>query len=1026
MKFFTDIFVERPVLASVVSLLILVVGLRSIFVLSVREFPFTENGIITIETPYIGANPEVVESFITTTIEDAAALSNGIEYMTSSSGQGMSTISVFLRLNYDTDKALTEISANVSSVVDQLPPGSQLPELSIDVGEATDLMYIGFYSDELSQGEVTDYIYRIAQPAIRAVNQVLDAELLGYRRFALRAWLDPGKLAAYNLTPNDIFNALDSNDVLTAAGRSDGQMVAVNLFANTNLTSLKEFEELIISYVDGALIRLGDVATISLGAENYDSNVSFDDKTAVFVGVQVVPDGNVLAVIDQVREVIDEMQDNLPPGIKAEIVYDATQYIHASIAEVVKSLIEATIIVILVVFAFLGSLRSAIIPIIAIPLSLIGTFFMMYHLGYTINLLTLLSLVLAIGLVVDDAIIIVENIDRHIRAGLTPFKAAIMGARELANPIIAITIVLIAVYLPIGFVGGLTGILFTEFVFTLAGAVAISAIIALTLSPMMCSKILPAAQANKNKFEIYVDTRFDKLHNHYKNLLTRSFDHLNVTAVFAVIIFISIALLYKTTKTELAPDEDQGLLLTSLTASPNASVHQVSLYSKDFYQRMKPFEEVEHIFQLDGITNANGSISTLNTSIDGIVLKPWDERERTMSEIMPLMEEQVDQVAGAKIALYQPSPLPGAVGLPIQFAIVTTQPYKELYEISNEFFEKARKTGLFSYLDNDLKLDMLQANIIVDRYKAAVLGIGMDDISDMLSAALSQNYVNFFNLDGRAYQVIPQVTRQDRLNYDQVLDYYITTETGQTVPLATIASIETEVVPESLNHFHEQHSATISGVLNSGVTMGEAIDELENIADELLPAGYAHEYGGESRYYQQSSATLPLTFGFSMIIIYLSLAALFESFRDPLIILISVPMSIFGALLFLNLGVGGASLNIYTQVGLVTLIGLISKHGILIVQFANTLQIEGKDKKEAIMMAACIRLRPILMTTGAMVLGVIPLLIAQGPGAESRFNIGLVVASGISIGTLFTLFVLPAMYLFLAKTHTKQEEAITA
>ncbi|MGA2654450.1 MAG: efflux RND transporter permease subunit [Gammaproteobacteria bacterium] len=1014
---FTDIFVQRPVLASVVSLLILVVGLRSIFVLSVREFPFTENGIITIETPYIGANPEVIESFVTTTIEDAAALSNGIEYMTSISGQGMSTISVFLRLNYDTDKAMTEINANVSSVINQLPPGSQLPQLSIDVGEATDLMYIAFYSEVLSRGEVTDYVYRIAQPAIRAVNQVLDAELLGYRRFALRAWLDPQKLAAYGLTPNDIYNVLYNNDVLSAAGRSDGQMIAVNLTANTNLTSLEDFRDLSVGFIDGANIKLSDVATISLGAENYDSAVSFDGKTAVFVGVQVVPDGNVLAVIDEVRHVVHEMQEELPEGIKAEIIYDATQYIHKSISEVVKALLEATFIVILVVLAFLGSLRSAMIPIVAIPLSLIGTFFMMHLFGYSINLLTLLSLVLAIGLVVDDAIIMVENIDRHIREGLSPLKASIIGARELANPIIAISIVLIAVYLPIGFVGGLTGILFTEFVFTLAGAVAISAIVALTLSPMMCSKILPASEKGKNNFEMYIDTQFNKLHDRYKALLTRSFESLNVTAVFAVIIFIGIGVLYNTTMTELAPDEDQGLLLADLTTSPNASVYQTSLYSQDFYERIKPFKEVKHIYQLDGITNANGTVSTLNSSIAGIVFKPWDKRKQSTLDLLPKMEEQIDQIAGAKVALYQPSPLPGAVGLPVQFAIITTKPYLDLYEVSYQFFDKAQESGLFAYLDNDLKLDMLQANIIIDREKAAALGLQMADVSNVLSAALSQNYVNFFNLDGRAYQVIPQVMREKRLNYDDVLSYYITTGSGHTVQLATIATIETEVVPEQLNHFHEQHAATISGVLNSGITMGQAIDELEQIAEQILPSGYAYEYGGESRYYQQSSATLPLTFGFSMVIIFLSLAALFESFRDPLIILISVPMSIFGAMLFLNIGVGGASLNIYTQVGLVTLIGLISKHGILIVQFANSLQLEGKNKLEAITLAASIRLRPILMTTAAMVLGVIPLLLAAGPGAESRFNIGLVIASGISIGTLFTLFVLPAMYLFLAKEH---------
>ncbi|MFA6036743.1 MAG: efflux RND transporter permease subunit [Legionellales bacterium] len=1022
---FTDIFIQRPVLATVVSLLILALGIRSLFVLTVSEFPFTENGIITIETPYTGANPEVIESFITSTMESAVAQSNGIDYMSSVSSQGLSTVSVFLQLNYDTDKALTEITSNVSSVVDQFPAESQAPEISIDVAQATDLMYIGFYSDTLSRSEITDYILRVAQPRIRAVHQILDAELIGARAFALRAWLDPAKLAAYHLTPADVFTALDENDFLSAAGRSDGQTLAVNININTNLKSVEEFKELVISYEDGAMIKLSDVGTVSLGAEEYDSSAHFDGQNAVFIGIQVVPDGNVLTVLDNVREVVHELSEELPEGFKTKIIYDASDYIHAAIDEVVKVLIEAVFIVGLVILLFLGSMRSSIIPIIAIPLSIIGTFFIMYLLGYSINLLTLLSLVLAIGLVVDDAIIMVENIDRHIQAGLSPLKAAVKGARELANPIIAISVVLIAVYLPIGFTGGMTGTLFTEFAFTLAGAVAISAIVALTLSPMMSSKLMKAnTQDNPSAFTEFVDAHFKRLHDSYKDLLSRSFNHMNVTITFAIIVIVSLAFLYNGSKSELAPTEDQGLLLSDLMASPNASVYQTSIYSKELYKGISKFEDVRHVYQLDGITDVNGIVGTLNTSVGGIVFKPWEDRDHTISDIMPKMQAQMDKISGAKIALYQPSPLPGTNGLPVQFVIVTTKPFSELNEVATIFFDKAQASGLFSYIDNDLKLDMLQATIEIDRLKAASLGLTMADIGDAISGALSQEYVNFFELDGRAYQVIPQMSRQHRLNYDQVLNYYITTEEGDSVALSTIASISTSVLPESLNHFHELHAATISGVLNDNVTMGTALDTLEHIAETVLPDGYSYEYAGESRSYQNESAALPITFLFSLIIIYLTLAALFESFRDPLIILISVPMSLFGAMLFINLGVGGASLNIYTQVGLVTLIGLISKHGILIVQFANSLQIEGKSKIDAITMAASIRLRPILMTTGAMVLGVIPLLIATGPGAASRFNIGLVIASGISIGTLFTLFVLPAMYIMLAKTH-KPEEIIT-
>lgn len=1017
---FTDIFIKRPVLATVISLLILVLGIRSVSILSLQEFPSTESGIITIETPYVGADPEVIESFITTTMEGAIAQSNGIDYMTSVSSQGISIISVFLHLNYDTDKALTEITSNISSVVDQLPPDSQAPEISIDVNQATDLMYIAFYSDVLSLNQITDYIARIAQPRLRAVHQVLDAELLGQRPFALRAWLDPQKLAAFNLTPTDVFDALEKNDFLSAAGRSDGNMLAVNININTNLKTVDEFRNLIIGYDKGAVIKLEDLGTVSLGAEEYDAITRYQDKNAVFIGMQVVPDGNVVKVIGDVNDVMEELISELPDGLKAKIVYDVTDYIDSAINEVLLVLLETIIIVILVIFSFLGSVRSAIIPIVAIPLSLIGSFFVMYLLGYSINLLTLLSLVLAIGLVVDDAIIVVENIDRHIREGMSSLQAAITGARELANPIIAITVVLVSVYLPIGFVGGFTGILFVEFAFTLAGAIVISAIVALTLSPMMCAMLMTPLQTDNHRVVNAINVHFENLREKYKNALSHTFNYSKETIVFCILIVVSIMFLYTTSKTELAPAEDQGLILVDFTASPNASVYQTALYSKDLYNKMSEFEEIEHIFQLDGVVDVNGRLGRLNTSLSGLVFKPWDER-KPIHKLMPKLQEKADEVTGAKIALYQPSPLPGTIGFPVQFAITTTKPYAELHDVSTAFLNEVREMGLFSFVDNDLRLDMLQAIIEIDRPKAAALGLSMTDIGDVIAGALSQEYVNFFALDGRAYQVIPQVMRKDRLNYDQVLNYYVTTQSGESVPLSTIATTKTVVVPESLNHFHELHSATIFGVLNPSVTMGEALNKLEQLADRMLPDGYEYEYGGESRNYKTESAALPLTFLFSMIIIFLALAALFESFRDPFIILISVPLSIFGALLFINLEVGGASLNIYTQVGLVTLIGLISKHGILIVQFANALQMEGKNKLEAISMAASIRLRPILMTTGAMVLGVIPLLIASGPGAAGRFNIGLVIFTGVSIGTLFTLFVLPTMYLLLAKTHNKEE-----
>ena len=1018
---FTDIFIQRPVLATVLSLFILVVGVRSAFDLNVMEYPFTENAVVTVTTYYTGADPEIIAGFITTPLENSIAQANGIDYMTSSSTQGTSTILAYLRLNYDSNAALSQINTQVNAVLNQLPPSSLLPEITVAVGETIDSMYIGFYSDVLPRNNITDYLIRVVQPKLQSVTGVQTAEILGMRQFALRVWIDPDRLSAYNLTPSDIHQALAANDFIAAAGRTDGDMITINMEVNTNLTSVEEFRRMAVKYDNGAIVRLEDVANVTLGAQNYDSAVAFDGIDAVYIGIKVAPTANVLTVIDDVRKQFAYIHQQLPEGLKGDIVYDATAFINTSIEEVVVSLLEALIIVTIVVFLFLADLRSVSIPVIAIPLSLIGTFFIMLMLGYTINLLTLLALVLAIGLVVDDAIIVVENVHRHIEEGMAPFKAAIQSARELANPIIAISVVLIAVYLPIGFMQGLTGALFTEFAFTLAGAVAVSAVIALTLSPMMCAKMLKAKEAQENgksgmrKLMEFIDTRFERLRAFYERLLEDTLNHIPVTVVFGVIILGSLYFLYAGSKAELAPPEDQGIILAQMTMAPNASIYQTGLYSHDFYKRMAAFPETDHVFQIDGSTG-------LNTSIGGAVFKPWNQRKRTADELMPLMQQSLGEISGAKVAVFQPPPLPGSSGLPVQFVITTTEPYDKLNLVVNDFMDAVTPTGLFAYIDKDLKIDKLQAKITLDHDKTTELGLTLQDVGNSLAAALSQGYVNYFDFSGRSYQVIPQMARDSRLNYDQVLNYYINTGAGKPIPLFTIATIEQAVVPESINHFQQLNSATISAVPYPGIAMGTVLDKLKSIGEGMLPEGYNIDYAGESRQYVQEGSALIGTFAFALIIIFLSLAALFESFRDPVIVLISVPMSIFGALLFINLGFGGVSLNIYTEVGLVTLIGLISKHGILIVQFANDLQLEGKNKREAIMLAAGIRLRPILMTTAAMVLGVIPLLLATGAGAASRFNIGVVIAGGISIGTVFTLFVVPTMYMLLAKTHHKLTE----
>lgn len=1012
----TDLFIKRPVLATVISLLILALGLRAIGSLPILQYPFTQSAIVTINTTYTGADPATVAGFITTPLENSVAQANGIDYMTSSSTPGLSTITVNLLLNYDPLKALSDITAQVNAVLNQLPKNSQLPVISVSVSQSILSMYIGFYSKELPINKITDYVIRAVQPKLQAVNGVQNAQILGNQTFAMRAWMDPVKLAGFGISPAAVASALLNNDFISAAGRTDGSMVVQNLATNTDLRNVNQFRNMVLKSENGAIIRLKDVAQVDLDAQNYTSSVSFDGQQAVYVGILVAPAANLLTVINDIKKVYPSILQQLPQGLNSKIVYDSSKFVNSSIKEVIKSLFEAFIIVTIVIFLFLGSIRSVVIPLIAIPLSIIGAFIVMLALNYSINLLTLLALVLAIGLVVDDAIIVVENVQRHMEDGKTAWEASILGARELANPIIAITVVLIAVYAPIGFMGGLTGALFSEFAFTLTGAVTVSAVIALTLSPMMCSKFLKSPQEEKkSKFILYVNHLFLRLEKSYERTLAKALNYLSVVMVFAVIILLSNYFLFITSDTELAPTEDQGIIIAQTTATANASLGQTHLYSNAVYDIFKKYPETDHIFQIDGTGNS------LNQAIIGMVFKPWDERDHTTNQIQPIIQNQLDEIAGAKAAAFQLPSLPGGGnGLPIQFVITTTNDFYKLNDLLQLFLGKAQESGIFAYIDPDLKIDQAQTTILLDRDRASELGLTMSDIGNVLGAALSEGYINYFYYDGRSYQVIPQMTRQQRINTNQVLNYYLTTATGAQVPLSTVAKLKEIIVPESINHFQQLNSVTISAIALPGVSMGQALDTLKNIAKEVLPQGYTIDYANQSRQFIHEGSALVVTFFFALIIIFLSLAALFESFRDPLIVLISVPMSICGAMIFISLGIGGATLNIYSEVGLVTLIGLISKHGILIVQFANDLQLAGKSKREAVQTAATIRFRPILMTTAAMVLGVIPLILASGAGAESRYNIGLVIATGISIGTLFTLFVVPSMYLLLAQDHREK------
>lgn len=1015
----TDLFIRRPVLASVVSLFILVLGIRSFSSLQVLQYPKTENGVVTVSTSFPGADPDAIAGFITTPLETAIAQANGIDYMVSSSQSSTSTITVYLRQNYDSSKAAAEINIKVNSVLNQLPTGTLQPVITVKVGQTIDAMYMGFTSKTLAANQITDYLIRVVQPKLQSIEGVQTAEVIGNQTFALRAWLDPKKLAAHGLTATDVSNALAANDYISAVGNTKGQMVQFNLTSTTNLHSLEEFRNLAVKTVNGAIVRLSDVAEVTLGADSYEARVSFDHKTGVFIGIQIAPSANLLTVIKSVREAFPQIQSQLPKGLDGAIVYDSTNFVNDSIHEVMITLIEALVIVMLVIFAFLGSPRSVLIPIIAIPLSLIGTLGIMLALGFSINLLTLLALVLAIGLVVDDAIIVVENVNRHLEEGSTPMEAARMAARELSLPIVAMTVVLLAVYVPVGFQRGLTGALFTEFVFTVSGAVTVSAVIALSLSPMMCSRLLKAHRAEQHDWESrvvhFIDERFERLRAAYQRRLARSLQYLPVTGAFIVIVFVSISLMYRTSKSELSPQEDQGFIGAQPTSAPDATLDRKLIYGDYTYALLSAEPSVDHIFQIEAPGDA----------FMGMLLKPYSKRP-SAKVLQNTFQAKVDAVPGQEIVVFQLPSLPGAFGLPVQFAIKTTDPSLRLNEVSRAFLAEAQKSGMFMFIESDMKYDLPQSVIEIDRDKVAQLGLNMSEVGASLGGLLGGGYVNYFSMQTRSYKVIPQVERASRLNVDQLMNYPIANIGSVPVPLSTIAQVRTETVPETLNHFQQLNSATLAGVAAIGVSQAEALKYLKDLAERTLPAGYSIDYAGTSRQFVQESGGVVLTFGFAVIIAFLTLAALYESYRDPLVILITVPLSIAGALIFITLGLGGATLNIYTEVGLVTLIGLISKHGILIVEVANELQLAGKSKREAIVAAAGIRLRPILMTTAAMVLGVLPLVFARGAGSASRFAIGLVISTGLGIGTLFTLFVVPAVYMMIGATHQVAPGSATA
>ncbi len=1043
---FTDIFIRKPVLAMVVSLFILLFGLRAFSELNVRKYPEMRNAVVNVSTTYFGADADLIQGFITTPLEREIASAEGIDYISSTSAAGVSTIQAYIRLDQDPNEALTQISAKVNKMRGQLPAQSEDPVIDLQQGEQIAAMYVSFASDTLNNNQITDYLTRVIQPKLVTVAGVQRAEIMGAGTFAMRIWLKPEKMAALKVTASDVSTALQSNNVLAAVGSTKGQMVAIDMTAKTDLRSVDDFRKMVVREQDGAIVRLADIADVVLGSESYGTSVRIGGgDNATFMGIYVAPDANSLDVIKALRKVWDsEIVPQLPQGLTATIPYDSTEAIQDAINEVIRTIIEALVIVIVVIYLFLGSLRSVVIPAVTIPLSLIGGLFLMLLMGFSINLLTLLAMVLAIGIVVDDAIIVLENIHRHIKEGMSPFDAAIKGARELAWPVVAMTTTLIAVYLPIGFQGGLTGVLFTEFAFTLAGSVLLSGVIALTLTPMMSAKMLKAHDPNhpKGKFELWLDARFDKLHHGYKRMLHGLMETKAVVAAFGLIVLVSCAFLYMGAPKEPAPMEDEGFIFGVASADPIATLDYVERYTAEISKIAKGVPEIEDSFLFNGGFGGGGGASP--SAMAGFVLKPWSQRDRSTNQVLQqALQPGFANIAGLNMFALVPPSLPSAGGGAGggEFIVGGVGSLEQLSELSDAILAKAYASKRFIFLDKDLKIDKPRIEVNIDRDKAASLGIDMRTLAADMSAMLAGGYSNLFSMQNRSYRVIPQVQRSDRLNAAQLENYYTRTRDGKLIPLSTIVTLKESAQPQSLKRFQQLNAVSITFAARPGVTKGEALAILDQAAKEVLPQGYSVDYAGESRQFKQEGSAMLVTLALALIVIYLVLSAQFESFRDALIMLLTVPMAICGALLTLNVlalaaqvlsfsgieAFPGMSINIYTQVGLVTLVGVISKHGILIVEFANKLQIEqGLSKREAIEEATGIRLRPVLMTTAALVFAMIPMLLAKGPGAASRFSMGVVIASGMTIGTLFTLFVLPAFYLYLAREHAHDGKAGTA
>jgi multidrug efflux pump len=1004
---FSDTFIRRPVLSTVLAALILLLGFQGLFNLSVREYPKVEETVITITTVYPGASPDLIQGFITAPIAAAVSTTENIDYVTSQSSPSASVVTVQMQLGSNPDVALTEVLSKVQQVTGQLPSDAEDPTIVKGTGQQFAIMYLALQNPNMSPEQLTEYIERVIRPRISTIEGVAEVQVLGAANYSMRVWLDPVRLASRGLTASEVLAAINSSNFLSAPGKTKNEYVAYSITLQSTLQSPDAFGALPLKSEDGDVVRLREVADIELAAESTDTVVKFNGNPGTFIGIFPTPAANPLDTTAAVIAELPAIQDSLPDGMTITMVYDATETISASIREVFTTIAEAVAIVVVVILLFLGSFRSVLMPVITIPLSLIGVCFILFAAGYSINLLSLLAMVLAIGLVVDDAIVVLENIHRHIEEGMKPIQAAYVGMKEISGPIVAMTITLAAVFAPLMFTGGLTGSLFREFAVTLAGAVVISGLVALTITPMMSARILKGG--NHSRFQAFVDRTFDRLAGRYERLVSGSLKYRPVTLLIVLALVSVTGFMFLKTSSELAPEEDVGALFSLVQAPRYATTEYTSRYADQIRDLTQDIPELRANFSIMGLGGAT------NTGFAVWAFKDWAERERSQKQLQEDIQGRLSNVAGVQALVFAPPSLPGAGGgLPISVVIQSTGDPAQVYEVAEEIREKAQASGRFIIVQNSLSFDAPQVTVTIDRDRAAALNLPIRDVGTTLGLMVGGGAVAQFDRDSKSYDIIMQVPQDYRLNPEDLAKYYVRSVTGDMVPLSAVVNVSTNASPASIEQFNQLNAATISALPIPGVTTGDGLQAIIEIAQPLLPAGFFIDYSGQSRLEREQGNTILIAFVLAVVVIYLVLAAQFESFRDPLIILMTVPLSIFGAVLPLNLGLG--TLNIYTQVGLITLIGLITKHGILLVEFANQQREQhGLSRVEAIVASAKVRLRPILMTTAAMSLGVVPLIMASGAGAAARYSMGLVIFTGLIVGTMFTLFVVPMFYTFIAR-----------